>query len=218
MKKVGQVVLFQFPPTDLGKGKLRPALLLGKLPGKYDDWLICMISSQTRQYVAGFDEIVKESDKDFEQSRLKVTSVIRVGRLAVVSGEILLAKGTRTEAHEIFQDAAQRAEHPGRQHEHANSLRNIGIVDAIQGDSEKALEYLDDALARYEKLRAHHDIAVTCVEIASAHLKLGDESNAGTTLERAIALANAHGYHDVLLRISDNFPENTDFTRMAPNS
>jgi len=29
-------------------------------------------------------------DKDFEQSGLKVTSVIRVGRLVVVSGEILL--------------------------------------------------------------------------------------------------------------------------------
>lgn len=25
---------------------MRPALLLGKLPGEYDDWLICMISSQ----------------------------------------------------------------------------------------------------------------------------------------------------------------------------
>jgi mRNA interferase MazF len=90
MKKAGQVVLFRFPQTDLEQGKLRPALLLGKLPGEYDDWLICMISSQTRQYVAGFDEIVKEGDIDFEQSGLKVTSVIRVGRLAVISGEILL--------------------------------------------------------------------------------------------------------------------------------
>jgi mRNA interferase MazF len=90
MKKAGQVVLFQFPQTDLEKGKLRPALLLGKLPGEYDDWLICMISSQTRQYIAGFDEIVKEDDEDFEQSGFKVASVIRVGRLAVISGEILL--------------------------------------------------------------------------------------------------------------------------------
>ncbi|MFQ3582759.1 MAG: type II toxin-antitoxin system PemK/MazF family toxin [Chloracidobacterium sp.] len=69
---------------------MRPALLLGKLPGEYDDWLICMISSQTRQYIAGFDEIVKDGDQDFEPSGLKVASVIRVGRLAVVSGEILL--------------------------------------------------------------------------------------------------------------------------------
>lgn len=90
MKKAGQVVLFRFPQTDLEVGKLRPALLLGKLPGEYDDWLICMISSHTYQYIAEFDEIVKDGDQDFEQSGLKVTSVIRVGRLAVVSGEILL--------------------------------------------------------------------------------------------------------------------------------
>ena len=52
MKKSGQVVVFRFPQTDLEGGKLRPALLLGKLPGEYDDWLICMISSQTRQYIS----------------------------------------------------------------------------------------------------------------------------------------------------------------------
>src|SRR5829696_2353333 len=89
MKEAGQAVVFRFPQTDLEEGKLRPALLLGKLPGNYDDWLICMISSQTRQSIAGFDEIVQEND-DFGKSGLKVTSVIRVGRLAVVSGEILI--------------------------------------------------------------------------------------------------------------------------------
>jgi mRNA interferase MazF len=90
VKQTGQIVVFRFPQTDLEEGKLRPALLLGKLPGEYDDWLICMISSQTRQCIAGFDEIVQEDDADFGASGLKVTSVIRVGRLAVVSGEILI--------------------------------------------------------------------------------------------------------------------------------
>src|SRR6266540_740769 len=90
MKEAGQVIVFRFPQTDLEEGKLRPALLLGKLPGEYDDWLICMISSQTRQHVAGLDELIQENDADFGESGLKVTSVIRVGRLAVVSGEILI--------------------------------------------------------------------------------------------------------------------------------
>jgi mRNA interferase MazF len=90
MKQAGQVVLFRFPQTDLEEGKLRPALLLGRLPGEYDDWLICMISSQIRRYVPGFDEVVQETDADFAGSGLKVSSVIRVGRLAVVEGEILL--------------------------------------------------------------------------------------------------------------------------------
>lgn len=46
--------------------------------------------SRIRHYLVGFDEVVRESDEDFEQSGLKVTSVIRAGRLAVVSGDILL--------------------------------------------------------------------------------------------------------------------------------
>ena len=90
MKQPGQVVLFRFPQTDLEEGKLRPALLLGQLPGEFDDWLICMISSQTRRFTPDFDEIVRKEDADFTGSGLKVSSVIRVGRLAVADGDILL--------------------------------------------------------------------------------------------------------------------------------
>ncbi len=90
MKQAGQIVLFRFPRADLEEGKLRPALLLGKLPGDYDDWLICMISSQTRHFVQEFDEIVRDNDPDFAESGLKVVSIIRIGRLAVVQGGILL--------------------------------------------------------------------------------------------------------------------------------
>ena len=49
-----------------------------------------MISSQIRHYVPGFDEFVQEDDAEFAETGLKVASVIRVGRLAVVEGEILL--------------------------------------------------------------------------------------------------------------------------------
>lgn len=90
MKRSGHIVLFRFPQADLQDGKLRPALLLGKLPGEHGDWLICMISSQVRHYVPEFDEIVREDDSDFATSGLRVVSVIRVGRLAVVEAEILL--------------------------------------------------------------------------------------------------------------------------------
>jgi mRNA interferase MazF len=90
MKTAGDVVLFRFPQTNLAEGKLRPALLLGKLPGEYDDWLICMISSQTRHYLPEFDEIIQEGDSDFSQTGLKLESVIRVGRLAVLEGGLFL--------------------------------------------------------------------------------------------------------------------------------
>jgi len=75
MKRAGQVILFRFPQADLKEGKLRPALLLGRLPGEYEDW-ICMISSQLHHYVADFDELVQASDADFAESGLKVPRVI----------------------------------------------------------------------------------------------------------------------------------------------
>jgi mRNA interferase MazF len=90
VKTAGQIVLFKFPRTNLQGGKPRPALLLGKLPGEYDDWLICMISTQLRHQVEGFDEIIQPGDEDFARSGLKTTSVVRTGRLAVVDGSILL--------------------------------------------------------------------------------------------------------------------------------
>ena len=90
MRKSGQIVLFRFPQANLTSRKLRPSLLLGKLPGAYNDWLICMISSQMRQHIKGFDEIVDKSDPDFSHSGLKTSSVIRVGRLAVVEESALL--------------------------------------------------------------------------------------------------------------------------------
>ena len=85
----GQVVLFEFPNTDLIKGKLRPALLITPVPDAYPDWLICMISSKLH-HLADLDSIIKETDTDFSSSGLKVESIVRVTRLAVVSENIFI--------------------------------------------------------------------------------------------------------------------------------
>lgn len=90
MKHAGQVCLFRFPHTDLKTGKRRPALLVARLPGPFDDWLVCMISSQVSQAIDGFDEILYRDETDFAQSGLKTDSVIRIARLALVTEGILL--------------------------------------------------------------------------------------------------------------------------------
>ena len=64
MIREGQVVLFKFPQTNQSTGKLRPALILRKLPGHYDDWLICMVSSQLTQQIPEFDEFIDTGDED----------------------------------------------------------------------------------------------------------------------------------------------------------
>jgi mRNA interferase MazF len=90
--KAGQIVLFRFPQTDLVLGSLRPALLIAPIPSSYDDWLVCMISTQIRQAIPNFDEIILKTDSDFAQTRLKSESVIRLSRLAVVSETVFAGK------------------------------------------------------------------------------------------------------------------------------
>lgn len=90
MIREGQIVLFRFPQADQTPGKLRPALVLRKLPGPYDDWLICMISTQLSQQISDFDEVINEKATDYQKSGLKTSSVIRISRLAVVNKNILL--------------------------------------------------------------------------------------------------------------------------------
>jgi len=90
MIQEGRIALFRFPQTDQATGKLRPALVLRKLPGPYDDWLICMISSQLSQAVPDIDEVIKKEDADFQATGLKTDSVIRTARLAVVESGVLL--------------------------------------------------------------------------------------------------------------------------------
>lgn len=68
---------------------MRPALLVGKLPGIHDDWLICMISSRVQQQVSGFDDLINTSDTDFAETGLKSASLIRAGRLLVVQSELI---------------------------------------------------------------------------------------------------------------------------------
>ncbi|MFA6022270.1 MAG: type II toxin-antitoxin system PemK/MazF family toxin [Rhodospirillales bacterium] len=89
MKRPGQIVLVPFPYADLSGAKLRPVLLLCKTSSRFDDWLVCMVSSQLQQAEADFDELVSPSDSDFATSGLKAASVVRISRLAVIEGALL---------------------------------------------------------------------------------------------------------------------------------
>lgn len=74
----GQIVLAELPQAT-GVPKRRPALVLRQMPD-YGDYLICGLSSQLRQYIQGFDELLTPDDGN----RLRVAPVIRLGFLDVV--------------------------------------------------------------------------------------------------------------------------------------
>lgn len=90
MKRAGQIVVTPFPHTDLSGAKLRPVLLLRQASTRFDDWLVCMVSSQLHQTEPSVDDLLTPSDPDFAASGLKAPSVLRLSRLAVLDGTSLI--------------------------------------------------------------------------------------------------------------------------------
>lgn len=78
----GDVVLTPVPQAD-GTIKNRPAVFLREMP-PFKDLLVCGISTQLRQEVKGFDELISPSDADFASSGLVRQSLIRLGYLAIL--------------------------------------------------------------------------------------------------------------------------------------
>jgi len=62
--KSGHVSLVRFPRTNLEGGKYRPVLLLAKIPGPFNDWLVCAITSQLRHGVVDWDEEIREKEEE----------------------------------------------------------------------------------------------------------------------------------------------------------
>jgi mRNA interferase MazF len=90
--KPGDIVLIRFPQTDLKAGKLRPALVLAIAPGHHADLLLAMISSRINQAVPDFDETITPSDSDYATTGLKVSSVVRLARIASVAPSVINAR------------------------------------------------------------------------------------------------------------------------------
>ena len=80
--KESDVILTPVPQAD-GMTKNRPAILLRQMP-PFGDFLVCGVSTQLHQKVAGFDEIVSPSDSDFLSTGLKSASLIRLSFLAIL--------------------------------------------------------------------------------------------------------------------------------------
>ena len=88
--KEADIVLATIPQAD-GAIKTRPVLILRRLP-KYNDFLVCGISSQINQYIAGFDEVIYSANHNFHSTGLRTDSVIRLSFLAVLHEKIIAGK------------------------------------------------------------------------------------------------------------------------------
>jgi mRNA interferase MazF len=87
----GDVVLTQFPFTDLTGASLRPALVVS--PGQIgEDVVLVAISSVVRGSRVATDYIVDTSHPEFPLTGLRVTSVLRLHKLATVERVVIVRR------------------------------------------------------------------------------------------------------------------------------
>ena len=92
MSRKGDIVLAKFPFTNHEESKLRPVLILSKSPGEFDDYIVAFISSQIRHYVPEVDFLLEVSSGYFKDTGLKITSVIKTGKIATISVDVIAGK------------------------------------------------------------------------------------------------------------------------------
>ena len=92
----GKIVLIPFPFTDLTSSKFRPALVLYQ--GKYD-LILAFISSQTRPQTTETEIHIRKDMPGFENSGLKVDSVIRLDKIATVLKDLVIAELGELDTH-----------------------------------------------------------------------------------------------------------------------
>lgn len=87
----GDVVLTQFPFTDLTGTSVRPALVVSQgLIGR--DLVLAGISSVVRGVIAPTDYTVDTSHPEFPLTGLRVTSVLRLHKLAAVEQAVVVRR------------------------------------------------------------------------------------------------------------------------------
>jgi len=85
----GDIVLVYLPFTDLKGKKLRPALVLYE--GKRD-LVLAFISSRLERYDLKTSVLIMEEDPGFKVTGLKVSSVIRLDKIATIHKSLIAGK------------------------------------------------------------------------------------------------------------------------------
>ena len=109
----GSVVLVRMSQAGGGPSKLRPALVLARLPGPYQDVLVCGISTRMTNLVPRWDDVVSDDDDDFNVSGLHKTSAIRLSFLGSVESSAVAGSIGRIDGGRLARILTRLAERIG---------------------------------------------------------------------------------------------------------
>lgn len=91
MMDPGRIVLVDFPQAN-GALKARPVLILRSLP-PFGDLLICGVTSQRHHFDSAIDVLLDERHGDYKISGLRVPSLIRSTKLAMIESDDARVRG-----------------------------------------------------------------------------------------------------------------------------
>lgn len=87
----GDIVLVNFPFTDLSQTKLRPAIILW-VDQAGSDVVLCAITSQNTDRLKDGEFLINTEDPEFNATGLRVRSKARVTRIFTLNRELVLRK------------------------------------------------------------------------------------------------------------------------------
>jgi len=87
----GDVVLVNFPFTDLSQAKLRPAIVLW-VDQAGVDVVVCAITSQSTDRLRDGEFLISADDPEFQETGLRVQSKARVTRIVTLNRELVVRK------------------------------------------------------------------------------------------------------------------------------
>jgi mRNA interferase MazF len=92
----GDIVLVDFPFTDLSQTKLRPAVVLW-VSSIGEDVTFCDITSQNVQNLTAEEFSIVNSDPEFQSTGLRVSSKVKVTRIATLNRQMVVRRLGRLE-------------------------------------------------------------------------------------------------------------------------
>ena len=98
----GDLVLVQFPFTDLTQTKLRPALVL-HANLNLDEITLCFISSQNINNLSSEEFAILTSDEGFRETGLRISSKIRVTRIVTLQSRLIMRRLGKSNNQQIKQ-------------------------------------------------------------------------------------------------------------------
>jgi mRNA interferase MazF len=86
----GKVVLVRFPFDDFSAAKVRPAVCLTDLIGAHRHVVVAFITSRAPAELLDSDVVISNTDPDFEETGLRVSSTLRLHRLMTITFDVIL--------------------------------------------------------------------------------------------------------------------------------